>query len=552
MSYNNPTVELLVGLANSTYTKKNTLNSLHQELAENFYPERADFTYKRHLGDEFADHLYDSYPVMVRRDLGNSFSSMLRPSDKLWHTMVTENIDSLDHAGKQWLEWANDRQAFYMRERLSNFKRATKEGDHDFATFGQCVIHVDMREKMDGLVFRCHHLRDMAWIENAEGQIDCVFRKWKPYVSDLIRIFGEDGVHQKVKEANKKEPYREINCMHIIAPADRYEGDGYRAGKLQYVSLYVDLENEHVLEVKPVRRKGYVIPRWQTVSGSQYAYSPASITALPDARMIQAMTLVLLEAGEKYVNPAMIATEEVVRSDVALYAGGITWVDRDYDEKLGAALRPMTTDKSGMPIGFELNDRTKRQIHEAFYLNKVSMQPMEKEATAFEVGQVVQEYVRQAMPLFEPIEDDYNGALNEEIFDILYWNGGFGSHMEVPESLLNNKIDFKFESPLHEGEGKRKGQLLLEAQQILGAASEMDPTVVYHVDIHQAVRGALDGIGVPEEWKTDEQAAQQQIMNAKQQEQERAELENAAAQAEIANTGGKAANEIANAQAQEQ
>lgn len=552
MAYKSESAKLLVELAMQTFGKKKTLNSLHQELAENFYPERADFTYRRHLGDEFSDHLYDSYPVMVRRDLGNSFSSMLRPTDKMWHKMQTGDFKNVDHAGKEWLEWANERQHFYMLERLSNFTRATKEGDHDFATFGQCVIHVDMRKSMDGLLFRTHHLRDMAWVENEEGQIDNIFRKWKPYVADLVRLFGEDGVHPKVKRTNKKTPYTEINCMHIIAPSDRYEGEGYRAGKMKYVSLYVDIENEHVMEVIPSRRKQYVIPRWQTVSGSQYAYSPASITAIADARMIQAMTLVLLEAGEKYVNPAMIATEEVVREDVALYSGGITWVDRDYDERLGAALRPLSTDKQGMPIGFEMSDKTKRQIHEAFYLNKVSMQPIEKDATAFEVGQVVQEYIRQAMPLFEPIEIDYNGALCEEVFDILFWNGGFGSHIDIPESLQGQGIEFKFESPLHEGEGKRKGQIFLEASQILGTAAETDPTVTYNVNIHKAVRGALDGIGVPEEWIADEKVVMQQVAETQRQQAEAAEIEKANVIAQAAETGGRAANEIADAERKSQ
>jgi hypothetical protein len=45
------------------------------------------------------------------------------------------------------------------------------------------------------------------------------------------------------------------------------------------------------------------------------------------------MTLTLLEAGEKFTNPPMIAVQEAIRSDVAIYAGGITWVDKDYDER---------------------------------------------------------------------------------------------------------------------------------------------------------------------------------------------------------------------------
>ena len=105
MTYNNQSVKFLVELAEKTFSRKKTLNSLHQEIAENFYPERADFTYNRNLGSEFADHLYDSYPVLVRRDLGNQLSAMLRPTEKEWHIMRSSNYDKVDHSGKQWLEW---------------------------------------------------------------------------------------------------------------------------------------------------------------------------------------------------------------------------------------------------------------------------------------------------------------------------------------------------------------------------------------------------------------------------------------------------------------
>ncbi|MTV47254.1 portal protein, partial [Streptococcus pneumoniae] len=81
--------------------------------------------------------------------------------------------------------------------------------------------------------------------------------------------------------------------------------------------------------------------------GSQYAHSPAVVAALPDARLLQQITAVILEAGEKAITPPMVGVQEAIRGDVAVYAGGITWVDAEYDERLGEVLRPMTSDKSG-------------------------------------------------------------------------------------------------------------------------------------------------------------------------------------------------------------
>jgi hypothetical protein len=67
-------------LADNVFGKRSSLLSLWQEQSENFYPERADFTFKRYLGDDFAGNLTTSYPVLCRRDLGDQIGQMLRPT----------------------------------------------------------------------------------------------------------------------------------------------------------------------------------------------------------------------------------------------------------------------------------------------------------------------------------------------------------------------------------------------------------------------------------------------------------------------------------------
>jgi hypothetical protein len=99
--------------------------------------------------------------------------------------------------------------------------------------------------------------------------------------------------------------------------------------------LCYDVANQTVLEAVPIWGKHYIIPRWEKPGHTQFAYSPAAVAALADARLIQAMTLTLLEAGEKITNPPMIATQEAVSSDIDIAPGGVTWVDIEYDERLG-------------------------------------------------------------------------------------------------------------------------------------------------------------------------------------------------------------------------
>ena len=67
----------VIKIGDRLFDNKRNVDSLWQEIALNFYPERADFTAKRNDGEEFADHLFSSYPVIARRELANVFSGYL-------------------------------------------------------------------------------------------------------------------------------------------------------------------------------------------------------------------------------------------------------------------------------------------------------------------------------------------------------------------------------------------------------------------------------------------------------------------------------------------
>ncbi len=124
-----------------------------------------------------------------------------------------------------------------------------------------------------------------------------------------------------------------INCRRVLIPTDVYHGETKFIQP--WVLLYIDVENSHLIDEIGLWANGFTLPRWQTVSGSQYAYSPAAVAGLPDARLLQAITLTLLEAGEMAVRPAMLATADAIREDIQHFPGGITYVDADYDERKG-------------------------------------------------------------------------------------------------------------------------------------------------------------------------------------------------------------------------
>jgi hypothetical protein len=139
--------------------------------------------------------------------------------------------------------------------------------------------------------------------------------------------------------------------------------------------------------------------------------------------------------------------------------------------------------------------------------------------TAYETAQRVQEYIRQALPIFAPIEYEYSGDLCEITFSLLMRGGAFGSPHDIPESLRGQDVQFTFESPLQAAIGQEKQGLLQNTAQMLGIAAQIDPSVTADIDIRAAFRDAIDGFGVPAKWTRSEEDANQIIQQNQQQQQ---------------------------------
>jgi hypothetical protein len=533
----------IITQSETLFSKKTTLNSLWQEIAENFYPQRADFTTTRYLGKELADNLTTSYPILAHRDLSNAISTYLRPRSQDWFKITIFNEDELDNDGKEWLEWATKRMKRFMYEKQSGFTRATKEADADFAAFGQACIYTELDYENISLNLQCCHLKDLAFCEDETGNIDSIYRKKKWTYRQLVSLFGSK-VHDRIKEKVDKEPFSEVNCLHAVIKSNNYKSNEKKF-RQPYISLWIDLDNNHLMEEVGSWTKKYSVPRWQTVSGSQYAYSPAVVAALPDARLIQAVSLTLLEAGEKAVNPPLVAVQDVFREDTLTTASAaINWMDSAYDERMGAPVKELyNTNGSNLSFGLNLREETRAMIAEAFYLNKLNLPLAGPQMTATEVTQRIQEYIRNALPLFEPMETEYNADLCELIFETLFRAGAFNSK-SIPNSLQGQDIKFVFENPLVQAEGKEKMQRLLETKAALAEAVALDPASIHMLDVKVALRDALNGNGTPAKWLKSESEVGEIEEQEKQQMAIQQRLQALGQGAQVAEQIGKAGQAI--------
>lgn len=488
--------------------QRESQDSLWQIIAEQFYPERADFTTKHVMGEEFADHLFDATPVMLRRDLANSFSAMLRPRGQPWMRASVPGKEMLRdrRSAEVFFDFVTDMVRNALYDGHSQFVRATKEADHDYAAFGAAVISCEVNSYRNGLRLRNHHLKNCAWAENHQGSIDTMHRKMSMTARQMAQMFRapDDSLHENVKKeldrTKNGNPEKEFVVLHIMRPREEYEFE--RRKRLpkdaEWVSLYIDQDNRHLIREAVSYEFRYVVPRWQTIQGSVYPISPATMTALPDARMLQSMARIMLEAAEKQVDPPLKATQRAIVGDVNFAASGITWVDDQYDERLGTAVEPFDLGKN-VRLGVDMLMRTTAQLSEAMYVSKLNL-PERGERTAYEMARRVEEYIRAAVPLFEPLETEYNVPLLDLAADILFRMNQREIEARMPPELSGAPIVWQFANPLQDALEKQK---ILAAEtnfKFLEMASIFDQTVIKDYDVRGSFRDVALASGGPAEW----------------------------------------------------
>lgn len=547
-------VKDIVRVGDRSFNTRFPILSLWQAQAEVFHVMRADFTRTRYISEEFGSYLMTGRPARCHRDLSDAFSAMLR-RDQWFHAATDNELVNEDRDAKMWLDWASKQQRRAMYDRRGNFVRATKTADKDFCAFGNAVITRDVVD-FSHMLYRTWHLRDVAWEESYTGQINLINFNWSPQARQMVEQFKNSKTGTiapnvvNLANSNDEQAFKEIKCRRIILPADDYDLPAARTRGRPWVSVYVDIENETILEEVALRTNPCTIPRWEfggSMYGNQYGYSPAVVYGTPDGRMMQQIMLSLLEASEKATNPPMIAVGEAINGAVNIYASGVTQVDADYDERTGDVLRPMTLQFDGIKFGAEQLQYLSADLQDAFYLSKIRFPEITKEMTAFEASKLWDEFIRQSLPLWEPVQAEYNSALCDGTFEDLLALGVFGSVEDMPQILRGRDITWQFDTPITVAAEKALTASYQTMLQMIVSGAQVDPKTALIADIPLAARKASEGAGVEAKWLRSDEEFKRLVADQAQAEQAAAAASQVAHGADVATRVANAAESAGNA-----
>lgn len=517
----------LLRVSDRLFSKKSSLDNLRQRLADEFFPERANFLVTRTDGEEYMRNTYESVPALNRRTLADAIGALTRPKQQQWMKIRPEDERLHTDRALQWCDWSTNQIHKLLYNRMSGFHRSMRMGDNDIVSFGDGVASVTEDEDRSGKpVFDWHHLRDCVWTRDRRHRVNRFDRKWMVSLGDFARMWGEDKLPPSRQEQLKKAPFDEIEVRHIVLSAYDYEGiKGMQRGK-QWASVYVCPESRAVLNPP---KSGYfefpyIVRPWEANDYSQYAYSPAAMLGLCDARLLQSQAAIILDAGERAVDPPIVATQEAVLDGPYSHAGSITMVDAQYDERLGAAVRALDIG-GNLNIGLDMKVDTREVLAAAWYINKLNL-PSDKDMTAYEVGERVSEYIRSIGPVIEPFEE-HNQMVLDVVFQMQMRLGRLGGINDIPPEIMGGEIGFEIEGPVRAAYARQKTAKAREAAEITKGAMEIfGPAVTDNLDGDQLLRDAVTGIGGEHKWLkpveliVQKRAADQAAMEAQRKAEE--------------------------------
>lgn len=532
------------------FSKRQQLDSFRQEIALNFAPHHASWTTQLNLGDDFASHLIDGTPLIIADDYIGMIGSMLRPAGKqwFWHRSQDDELNQEPEV-RTYLDWRSTQMNRIVFDRVTGAEAALDEADEFYGLFGDAVLMVDYAtHARDRLMVQHYHSKDAVWAIGKNNKPDTITRKEYLPARVVQARFSQKGLdkplHEKIIEAAEKDGDREFEIRHEVLPANEYDSYVTKSAmkrKDGWVSVWIDVTHKKVIRETHQETFRYVIPRAGRRYGYPYGISRATMIALPDARLLQQQAMAILDAAEKQVNPPLIATSDAIRGDIRL--DGITWVDRQYDERNGDPLRVLELGKH-FNLGIDAVMRTEQQLARAFKLDRLRFPDTRRSKTREEAAFMIDEFVRASLPIFGPMKVEYNDEFLYECDRLIELADGY-KDKKRPEALGDQDLTFAWDNPLTDMLERQKIQKVAEVAQVgqtitaYEAAAAQAPSL-QQIDASKMFREAVMAAGAAS-WLVSERQAKKnkaEGMQALQQQQMMAAAPNIA---QVVKEGAQAA-----------
>lgn len=380
-----------------------------------------------------------------------------------------------------------------FRHPTTLFNLAMDEDNQQLMMLGNSCLHIE--DKPGRLpLFRAIPMAKVWWEENADGVIDHVDREFELTATAALEKFGDSLPEQVWKMAeNTAQAYDLVKFLHVNKPRANRDASKRDRGNMAYRSVYACLDFPQIVTDGGSHELEYVPSRWRRRAGERYGRG-CGHKALSDIEILQRMNRTVLLAGERTVDPAILAPEDGITGPISLKARAINTVRAEYLAN-GAAPRAMVSN-TRVDIGMELI-KDRRELVRRSFMKQLLEIVRDPKFTATHVLSIEDEQKRGLAPILGRQQGERFGPIVGRVYNLMRRMPGVFE--PAPPEIAGQPLQPNFDTPAAQamrlGVAKSIAQSLESIAPIIKAVG--DEALWDNFDIDENLRAFAEGVGMP-------------------------------------------------------
>jgi len=449
------------GLKSST--ERQQVMSHHQEIADVILPRKRDMVGHRTPGDKRMQQVYDPTGIHANEMWAAGLHGMVtNPASRWFALKIQDNRLNGDAEIQKFLSETEQIIWAKIYAPKTNIVSALHEAYLDLGAFGTSVIYIGRRMFGRGLVYQCLPLKGIYFAENADGEIDTIYRVCDEYtVQKLVWMQQNrgwqlsDGVKREYEAKNYDKP---IRIVHVVEPRENPDPENTNPMSMAWKSVYFEEETDFKNYENGYPEFPFAVSRVSRYSGETWGRGPGH-TALPDVKMLQAMSQSMIKTGQRIANPTLWLRDDGVLGPQRMRPGGINYWRGNPNE--GVMLSP-TPDK--LPWVKEDMEAIRERIRTTFNVQLFQMFE-QHEMTLGEARMRQSEKMRSMGPLIGRLGDELLAPLIERSYAVVSRTEPMP---EVPKALSETEWTVEFVSEVATAQRQQQTSGLVQAAQMIG------------------------------------------------------------------------------------
>lgn len=408
----------------------------------------------------------------------------------VWFKLGLEENELLTEYGvKDWLE--DCEKIMLAMFNRTNFYRQTNPAVGDCTCIGHGALYIDEDIKNKRLRFTHFPPNQLFFDVNSYGEVDTCFRWYSDKLRNIVDFFGEENVHENMKEAVKESEHWNDDCeiLMCVYPRTEYNPEFKNAKNMPYACVYIDLKNNFIISESGFNEFPFGVFAWEPYAGFAYGSSPAQ-DALNEIRALNIIKKTSLQIAQTSAEPPMLASEDM--HDVDLSPRGIT-----YKPTPNSTLEPVRTGEN-YPITLQELANYDKDVKDWFYVDYfLALQEKQGNMTATEVMELQGEKAATLSTFIVNLNEFLSNVISRSFSLLMRAQLLPPPPMALMKSNAVIKIDFT--GPLAQNQQKyHQMGGTLQALNAVGPIMQMFPNAGDFIDGDQLMKSTMEGMKMPQ------------------------------------------------------